>query len=322
MSDGPPTARDRVIPYGLALVLALAGLLIGGLLPLHPGQGHLLGFGLVLVSGLLVAEIAVSRRASHRALRESEERLRQLEANAGIQAELARVAQAATIGALMASIAHEINQPLTAILSNASATLRWLAREPPELEEARAAIRRISDDGKRAGEIIQRTRNLTRGTPGSKEPVRLAELVQDAVALLASEAQGSGVSIEQDISPGVPPVLVDRIQIQQVLLELGQNAIESMRKVGEGARTLRFTSEAVDPARVEVTVADSGAGLEDGASQRLFDPFFSTKPNGMGMGLAISRSIIESHGGRIRASPGSPGGAVFSFDLPVAPGPG
>jgi len=238
---------------------------------------------------------------------------------AKVQAELAHVTRVTTMGELAASIAHEINQPLAAIVANASALLRWLARDPLEMEEVRQAATRIASEGERAGAIVGRVRALSRRAPPLREPLGINDVVEEVISLIGPEAKKSGVSVESVLASELPMVLGDRVQMQQVLVNLIINAIESMSTIAEGPRTLMISSVEDEGDRVQIAVADSGAGLDPGAMQRLFEPFFSTKPRGLGMGLAISRSIVESHGGRISVAPNAPRGTVFQFTLPAAP---
>jgi PAS domain S-box-containing protein len=239
------------------------------------------------------------------------------EALARVQTELAHVTRVSTMGELAASISHEINQPLTAIVANANALVRWLAHDPPEMEELRQASTRISDEGKRAGAIVERVRGLTRKAPPSREPLLINDVVLDVLSLIGAEAQKYRISVEPALAPRLPKVLGDRVQLQQVLLNLSVNAIESMSTIGDGPRRLVIGSGEYEAGRVQVVVADTGAGLNQDAAERLFEPFFSTKPRGLGMGLAISRSIVESHGGRIVVGPNAPRGTVFRFSLPA-----
>ena len=238
---------------------------------------------------------------------------------ARVQAELAYVTRVSTMGELAASIAHEINQPLTAIVANASALLRWLAHDPPEMDEVREASTRIAHDGKRAGSIVERVRAMSRRATPSREALVINEVVLEVLSLIGAEAQKSGIAVEPALAPGLPLILGDRVQLQQVLLNLSINAMESMSTIAEGPRRLVISSSEDETGRVQVAVADTGAGMDPGAAQRLFEPFFSTKPRGLGMGLAISRSIVESHGGRIAVAPNPPRGTVVRFSLPVAP---
>jgi PAS domain S-box-containing protein len=240
------------------------------------------------------------------------------EALAESRSELAHVTHATTMGELAASIAHEVNQPLSAIVANASASLRWLAREPPEIAEARQATTHIIADATRAAALIERVRASTRKFRWRKEVLDLNDVFREAVALTRAETQRGGVSVEMDLSTAVPRVVGDRIQLQQVALNLIMNGIEAIGRTADGPRSLVIRSGSHGPDGVLVTVADSGPGLEPAAVERVFDAFYTTKPHGMGMGLAISRSIIESHGGRIWASANSPRGAAFHFTLPAS----
>jgi len=237
---------------------------------------------------------------------------------ARVQTELAHVTRVSTMGELAASISHEINQPLAAIVANANALVRWLAHDPPEMEEVRQASARIASEGIRAGAIVGRVRALSRRAPPSTEALVINDVVREVLSLIGAEAQKCGVTVEPALASGLPEVLGDRVQLQQVLLNLSVNAIESMSTIGDGPRRLMISSGEDDVGRVQIVVADTGAGLDPGAAQRLFEPFFSTKPRGLGMGLAISRSIVESHGGRIVVAPNAPRGTVFRFSLPAA----
>jgi signal transduction histidine kinase len=233
------------------------------------------------------------------------------------QAELAHVNRVTTMGQLTASIAHEINQPLTAAVISASAGLRWLAAQPPNLEEARQALAKIITDGDRAGQILGRIRNLIKGAPSRNDRFDVNEPILEVIALTRSEVQRNGVSLQTRLADGLPFVQGDRIQLQQVMLNLIVNAIDAMSGTGGGARELLISTGKDASNAVVVAVRDSGSGLDLESLNRLFDPFYTTKPSGMGMGLSICRSIIESHGGRIWAAANVPQGAAFSFTLPV-----
>jgi PAS domain S-box-containing protein len=246
----------------------------------------------------------------------TEERRAQ-EALAKVQADLAHVTRVTTMGQLAASIAHEVNQPLGAVATNASACLRWLARDPPNMEEARETAARIVRDANRAAEVVANVRALNRKAPARKDWVDVNEAIGEVITLTRNEAQKSRVALEARLSPDVPPVLADRVQLQQVLLNLIINGIEAMSGAVEEPRDLVIGSARDVANCVLVTVRDSGAGLDAGTADRLFDAFYTTKPSGMGMGLAVSRSIIESHGGRIWATANTPRGAVFHFTLPA-----
>jgi PAS domain S-box-containing protein len=231
------------------------------------------------------------------------------------QAELAHVTRVATLGEMTASIAHEINQPLAAVVNNASACLRWLAAH--NLEEARQSAALIIADGHRAGEIIGRIRALVNKAPPQKDWLDINETILEVIALARSEAQKNRVSLQTQLSSDLPLILGDRIQLQQVILNLIINAIEAMSGVEAGPRELLIRSGTDESQDVLVTVRDSGPGLDPESLNHLFTAFYTTKPQGMGMGLAISRSIIEAHGGRLWAAPNDGAGATFQFTLHV-----
>jgi C4-dicarboxylate-specific signal transduction histidine kinase len=221
----------------------------------------------------------------------------------------------ATLGELAASIAHEINQPLGAVVNNASACVRWLAAQ--NLEEARQSAARVIADGHRAGAIIGRIRALAQKAPPHKDWLDLNATIRDVIALARSEVHRHGVALETHLAAEVPLILGDRIQLQQVLLNLIMNAIEAMSGVGAGPRALWVSSERVATTEVLIAVRDSGPGLEPQHLDRLFDAFYTTKPHGLGLGLAISRRIIEAHGGRLWATANVPHGAVLQFTVPM-----
>jgi two-component system, LuxR family, sensor kinase FixL len=243
------------------------------------------------------------------------ERKRAEEALHKSQAELAHVARVATLGEMTASIAHEINQPLGAVVNNASACLRWLAAN--NLEEARQSTKLIIADGHRASEIIGRIRALIKKSSPRKEWLDINETILEVIALARGEAQNNRVSLQTQLSSDLPLILGDRIQLQQVILNLIINAIEAMSEIGEGPRELLVGSRKDDLRGVLVTVRDSGLGLDPKSLDHLFTAFYTTKPQGMGMGLAIGRSIIEAHGGRLWATANNDRGATFQFTLPA-----
>ena len=231
------------------------------------------------------------------------------------QAELAHVTRVTTLGELTTSIAHEINQPLAAVVNNASACLRWLAGAAPNLEEARQSAALIIADGHRAGEIISRIRALANKAPPQKDWLNINETILEVIALARSQVQGNHVALQTQLSDELPLVLGDRIQLQQVILNLVINGIEAMSSVTDRSRDLQIHSRRHEPDKVLVAVQDSGIGLKAESLDHLFEAFFTTKPKGMGMGLAISRSIIEAHGGRLWAVPNEGPGATFQFTL-------
>jgi PAS domain S-box-containing protein len=231
------------------------------------------------------------------------------------QAELAHIARIMTLGELTASIAHEINQPLAAVINSASACLRWL--DAQKLEEARRSALRAIAEGHRASEIIGHIRALAKKAPLQKDWLDVNETIHEVIALARSEIQRNGVALETQLSEQVPVILADRIQLQQVILNLMMNAIEAMSGVGEGPRELLVRSGTDESKQVVIKVQDSGPGFDPKSLEHLFKAFYTTKPQGLGMGLAISRSIIEAHGGRLWATLNAACGAVFQFTLPI-----
>jgi C4-dicarboxylate-specific signal transduction histidine kinase len=242
---------------------------------------------------------------------EQREKLRQLET------ELAHINRVSVLGELTASIAHEVNQPLSGVVSNGSACLRWLAGDVPNVEEAREAARRIVRDGKRAGEVIGRVRALTKRAATPREKLDLNEIIRDVLALVGDEAKRNSVAVRSQLADDAYYVLGDRVQLQQVALNLVVNAIEAMNSVDERARELLIITGNIDAEQVQVTVKDSGTGIDPKTLDKIFDPFYTTKPGGMGMGLSISRSILQAHGGRLwAAAKDGPGTIIFHFSLP------
>jgi PAS domain S-box-containing protein len=258
-----------------------------------------------------IALIAISRQRSQVALRKSEDALRDA------QADLARVTRMTTMGELVASIAHEVNQPLMAIVTNADTCLSWLARDTPQLDEARRAAERIVRDGHRAGDIIKSIRALARKSRPEMTQLDINDVIAEVLVLTRGELRRHDVSLETELSGGLEPVMGDRIQVQQVILNLIMNGIEAMNAIMDRPRVLRVSSQIDGPGSVLIAVTDTGTGLDPAKVNRIFDAFFTTKPEGMGMGLSICRSIIEAHGGRLRASPNPPYGSVFQFTMPV-----
>jgi C4-dicarboxylate-specific signal transduction histidine kinase len=261
-------------------------------------------------------EMRVQERTAE--LREANEVLRERgEALQKVQTELAHVTRVMTLGELTASIAHEVNQPLAAIVTNGNACLRWLGGATPNLAEGRQAVERIIKDSYRASEVISRIRNLVKKTPPRNDWLDVNDVILEVLALAQSEAGRNRVSLKQQLADNLPPVRGDRVQLQQVILNLIINGLEAIAKSNDGVRELSVSSGIDEANNVVVAVRDSGEGLEAANLERVFDAFFTTKPDGMGMGLAISRTIIESHGGRLWATANSPRGAVFQFTLPA-----
>ncbi len=233
------------------------------------------------------------------------------------RADLAHVTRVTTLGEMTSSIAHEVNQPIAATVTNAEAALRWLGAHPPDLAEVRQALDRIINAGNRAGEVIDRIRALVKKAPPRKDRLDINEIILEVIDLTRSEVRRKGVALTAQLLSDLPPISGDRIQLQQVILNLIINASEAISGVSEGPREVLVGSANDDPDGVLVTVRDSGPGLNAEQLDHLFDAFYTTKPDGLGMGLAISYSIIEAHGGRLWATPNIPRGAVFQFTLPA-----
>jgi C4-dicarboxylate-specific signal transduction histidine kinase len=260
------------------------------------------------------------KNANEALLEQMEERRRTEEALQATRAELARAARITTIGELTASIAHEVNQPLAAVVANADACVAWLSRNEPDLAEAKAAAERATQGATRASEVIARIRSLiTKATP-EKSRVHINGIIEQTAALAEAQAARNHVAIELKLAPDSPVVLGDSIQLQQVILNLVMNGIEAMMTINDRPRTLILRSESQSGREIRILVQDSGIGLSEEVKGRLFEPFFTTRTKGMGMGLSISRSIIEAHGGRLWAESNGSVGATFQFNLPVRDG--
>jgi len=225
------------------------------------------------------------------------------------------MARLTTMGELAASIAHEVNQPLAAIVANGNACLRWLRRAEPDLDEAQTAVERIVRDGRRAGDIISRIRALSKQTSTEKESLDVSGIIQEVVVLVQAEVRRNRVALRTELADDLPRVLGDRVQLQQVLLNLMMNGIEAMRRVDDRPRELVIRTQKGDEGQVCVAVQDSGMGLDSANMDQIFDAFYTTKREGMGMGLSISRTIVENHGGRLRAAANKGPGATFEFTL-------
>ena len=249
------------------------------------------------------------RKRAEEDLRRSEASLRKA------QGELAHVTRTATLGELVASIAHEVSQPVAGILMNGNASLRWMAADSPNLNEAREAMLRVIRDGKRAGEVIGRIRNLVKKVESVKERLDINEAIHEIVVLARNEMRKSRIVLQLNLGDDLPPVLGDRVQLQQVMMNLILNALEAMNMAEHEPRTLVIRTRNIEDNQVCVEVRDSGIGIAPSDAERIFDSFKTTKAGGLGMGLAISRSIIEGHGGRLRVVPQDGPGATFQFNL-------
>jgi C4-dicarboxylate-specific signal transduction histidine kinase len=260
-----------------------------------------------------VQELQKSNEALHSeslVRKHAEEELRQT------QADLTRVSRVTTMGELTASLAHEVNQPIAAAITDARTCLRWLTRDQPDLEEARAAAMRSVNDGTRAAEIISRVRQLFQKSTPQRELVDVNEVIRGMIVLFRSEATRYNVLIRTELAADLPQLMADRVQLQQVLMNLMMNAIDAMKDV-DGNRELDIKSQRAEDAQVLLSVSDTGGGLPSHQADQIFNAFFTTKAHGTGMGLRISRSIVESHGGRLWAGDNSPRGASFHFTLPI-----
>jgi C4-dicarboxylate-specific signal transduction histidine kinase len=268
--------------------------------PFYDARGNFLGYR---GTG---TDITATIRADH-----AEKALRKA------QAELAHVTRVTMLGEMTASIAHEINQPLAAVVNAAAACRRWLDGGSPNLDEARCAVDWIINEGNRASEVIRRVRALANKTDIEKVPLDVNDVVREAIALAQRELISHRVSLRMELAPALPMILGDRVQLQQVIINLVMNGIEAMQSVMDRPRELVVGSHQNETHRVRVTVTDSGVGISAENADRLFNAFFTTKSGGMGMGLSICRSIIEAHGGRMSAADSVGPGARFQFILPL-----
>ena len=277
----------------------------------------------VLVGGAAVGEeprqaIAfvldlTERKRAEADARESEGRNREMEM------ELAHANRVATMGQLTASIAHEVKQPIAAAVSNAQAALLWLDRQPPDLEEVRQALASIVKDGMRAGDVVDHIRDLIKKAPPREDRLEINAAIREVIELTRGETGKNGVAVQAELADGLPLIRGDRVQLQQVMLNLIINAVEAMTGVSEGPRELLISTAKSETGGVRVAMRDSGPGLAPADLERLFTAFYTTKPKGLGLGLSICRSIVEAHGGRLWASANAPRGAVFQFALPHHP---
>jgi PAS domain S-box-containing protein len=289
------------------------------------GDDFELAFRLVPASGKTKYAHVVGRRMEHivdrpifmGAIQDVTARKLTEEALDRARSELTHLARVSTLGALTASIAHEVNQPLSGIITNSSACLRLLAADPPDIDKARATAERTIRDGNRASEVIKRLRAMFAADPHRFEPVDLHDAVREVLALCNTEIRSGGAILRHDFMAGTPLVMGDRVQIQQVVLNLVLNALDAMSEVNDRSRSLLLSTAETEQNGVRLAVRDSGIGLDDQSADKLFDAFYTTKPHGMGVGLAISRSIIENHGGRLTAARNDGHGATFAFAMPI-----
>jgi C4-dicarboxylate-specific signal transduction histidine kinase len=298
-------------------------------LPLRPGEIPKLF--MYIIANLLIGLLSAAQRNARDDLRrtvqdlqktndallaESRERKQTEEALRQAQADLARANRASSIGELTASLAHEVNQPIAAAVTDANTCLRWLARDQPDLDEARAAASRSINGATRAAEIIKRVRLLFRKDTLQRELVDVNEIIREMMLLLNREATQFGVLVQTELAADLPPIMGDRVQLQQVVMNLMMNSIDAMKDV-DGPRELTIQSQRSENGQVLISVSDTGVGLPPQQPDKVFDAFFTTKTHGTGMGLRISRSIVELHGGRLWAADNPPRGAKFCFTLPA-----
>jgi C4-dicarboxylate-specific signal transduction histidine kinase len=278
-------------------------------------------FAAFVACALVASWVSSAKKKSEEALQEGLDQLeiRVSERTAELmktQTELAHLSQVLSLGELTSSIAHEINQPLTAVVTHGHACVEWLAADPPNLEKARQTVERIIQDGTRAGAVLSRIRALVKKEPPSKEWLDINEVIHELTTFLRDDAMRRRITIRTDLVPGLPKVKADRVQLQQVVLNLMMNGMDAMAETNDRTKELAIQARG-DEAQVTVSVEDAGIGLDPEEAEKVFNPFFTTKPHGIGMGLSISRSIIESHEGRLWASPRPSGGTIFQFTLPI-----
>jgi PAS domain S-box-containing protein len=266
---------------------------------------------------ILLTSAAIDRSSNVAFVLDLTERKRTEAALQRAQTELAHISRVMTLGELTSSIAHEINQPIAAMVTSAGSALRWLGAPQPELDKARRSLERIAKDGRRASEILNRIRALVKRQPSRKEPLDINAAILEVIALTRDPVRTNDIALESRLAPGLPRVHGDRVQLEQVILNLIVNAVEAMAAIADHRRRLAIASLRDAAGGVRVEVRDSGTGLDPDRAEKLFEPFYTTKAQGLGVGLAISRSIIEDHGGKLWATANVPRGAVFQFSLPL-----
>jgi C4-dicarboxylate-specific signal transduction histidine kinase len=257
------------------------------------------------------------KQKNEQLLAEMAERQRVEDAYYAAQAELERATRNSAMGALAASISHEVNQPLAAVVTNADACLMWLSAQPPNLQEARVAVESIAQQGTRASDVIRHIRAMFTKSAPERKSVSINDLIREVAALTEGAAVRNQVTLRTELAPGLPGTLGDRVQLQQVIINLILNGIQAMADVADRPRVLEVRSQTSNTGDILVAVCDSGVGIAKKDEKRIFEAFFTTKPQGMGMGLSISYSIIEAHGGRLWATSNSDHGATFHFTLPA-----
>jgi signal transduction histidine kinase len=291
-----------------------------GVLIVYAGQPDAFGERELDVFSRLSRELAFALEVEddRALLRRAEEARRAAEDSAQESlAELARAARAISVASFASSIAHEVNQPVAAIVANTEAALRWLAKDPPNLDEARAALERITRDAGRTSAVVGRTRGMLTKDFGRRQKVDLGALLQESLQFTEAARKRAAVKVEIDAAADLPSVWADPVQIQQVMVNLIANAHDAMKGVSGRKRVLKILTASLAPGEVTVSVSDTGSGVEEGNLEQIFTHLFTTKPDGMGLGLPISKAIVEAHGGRLDMARNEPHGAVFRFTLPV-----
>ena len=281
--------------------------------------GYLAAF---VICALIASWVSSAQKTSEEALKEARD---QLEARVAerteelmkTEAELARLSRVLSMGELTASIAHEIKQPLTAVVTNGHACIEWLSAHPPNVERAKTTAEKMIQDGTRAGAVLSRIRALFKNEPAVKDWFDINEVIQELAVLVRAETQKLRIPLRVELAAGLPKVKGDRVQLQQVVLNLIMNGMDSMASVNGNRKELRISCWKQGANEIGVRVEDCGSGISPEIAGKIFDPFFTTKPHGIGMGLSISRSIIESHEGKLWATPRPEGGTIFQFVIPV-----
>jgi C4-dicarboxylate-specific signal transduction histidine kinase len=297
-----------LLSVGLSAV-AFGYFFLGRTLPPAVEPAVLLRFAVFLAATLVVTGLMEMKRRVEQSRNRAEAALRQAESD------LTRVSRMTTMGELTASLAHEVNQPIAAALTDANTCLRWLNRDQPDMEEARDAASRVVNDATRAAEIIRRIRLLFKKGAPQRELVDINEVIREMIALMRSQIIRHSISVQTELVEDIPGIMGDRVQLQQVLMNLMINGIDAMKDM-DGTRRLAIKSQRGEDDQLTVSVSDTGVGLPPQQADQIFNPFFTTKLHGTGMGLRISRSIVESHGGRLWAAGNSPRGATFHLTLP------
>jgi signal transduction histidine kinase len=290
-------------------IIAFDFLFLPSPLSLYSPSSQYLRFGVFLAAAFATSQLVETKRRIEESRRRIEEALR------STQARLSRATQIATVAELAASIAHEISQPLSAVVANGQACIQWLSADPPNLPNGRAAAERIVRDGKEAGEVVRHIRALFKKTALEEVALNVNEVIDEVLRLVHSETLRKQIAIETDLEKRLPPTLGDRVQLQQVIFNLLLNGIEAMEAVADRPKKLIIRSKMQGSDAILVEIQDHGAGVAD--SDKVFEAFYTTKEKGMGMGLSICRSIVEAHGGRMGISPSQGPGTTFFFTLPL-----